>query len=220
MLAMPIRIPGSLWRAAIAGGAAVAVSVGLLAFARLPWRLAALTGWEAGALSLLAMAWLTIAGSSAEATRQRASRDDPGRTFLYALVLLGSGVNLLSATFLVRRARLLAGPQADLLVALCLANVLLCWALTHTAFALRYAHLYYRDDDEGVGGVEFPGGAQPSDFDFAYLAFTIGMTFQVSDTTVSSPQIRRAVLLHATLSFVYNTAVLAFVLNLVFGLAG
>ncbi len=95
----------------------------------------------------------------------------------------------------------------------------LSWALTHTAFTLRYAHLYYREDAEGVGGVEFPGGARPSYFDFAYFAFTIGMCFQVSDVAVSSPQIRRAVLLHATLSFLYNTAILAFVLNLAFGLA-
>jgi uncharacterized membrane protein len=70
-----------------------------------------------------------------------------------------------------------------------------------------------------VGGVEFPGGARPSYFDFAYMAFTIGMTFQVSDVTVSSPQIRRGVLLQATLSFVYSTLILAFVLNLIFGLA-
>jgi uncharacterized membrane protein len=98
--------------------------------------------------------------------------------------------------------------------------VAICWALTHTAFALRYAHLYYREDAEGVGGVDFPGKGAPTYFDFAYLAFTIGMCFQVSDSAVTSPQIRRAVLLHALLSFVYNTAILAFVLNLVFGFAG
>ena len=158
--------------------------------------------------------------SSPETTHERAAAEDPGRTAVYALVLLSSGASLLATTALVRRARLIAGNQAEALVALCLANVALCWALTHTAFTLRYAHLYYREDDEGVGGVEFPGGARPSSFDFAYLAFTIGMCFQVSDTSVSSPQIRRAVLLHATLSFIYNTAILAFVLNLVFGFVG
>src|SRR5437016_2847003 len=72
----------------------------------------------------------------------------------------------------------------------------------------------------GVGGVNFPGRSAPGYLDFAYLAFTVGMCFQVSDVTVSSPQIRHAVLLHAVLSFVYNTAILAFVLNLVFGFAG
>jgi uncharacterized membrane protein len=98
--------------------------------------------------------------------------------------------------------------------------VVVSWTLTHTALTLRYAHLYYREDDEGVGGAEFPGGAPPSYLDFAYLAFTVGMTFQVSDTQVSSRQIRQTVLVHAVLSFVYSTAILAFILNLVASMAG
>jgi uncharacterized membrane protein len=217
VLAQP---PRALARAAISSAVAVALGLGLVVGLRISWRVAALTAWDAGGLSLLLLAWMTIAMSSPETTHERAAAEDPGRTAVYALVLLSSGASLLATTALVRRARLIAGNQAEALVALCLANVALCWALTHTAFTLRYAHLYYREDDEGVGGVEFPGGARPSYFDFAYLAFTIGMCFQVSDTSVSSPQIRRAVLLHATLSFIYNTAILAFVLNLVFGFVG
>ena len=192
----------------------------LLEGLRLSWKLAALAAWDAGGLSLLLLAWMMIWVCSAKTTQERASGDDPGRTAVYALVLLSAGASLLAATALVRRAKAVAGPEGDVLVALCLANVALCWALTHTAFTLRYAHLYYREDDEGVGGVEFPGQGAPCYFDFAYLAFTIGMCFQVSDTSVTSPQIRRAVLLHACLSFIYNTAILAFVLNLVFGFAG
>ena len=211
--------PRALARLAISFAVATATGVGLFVGPRLSWRSAALAAWEAGGLSLLLLAWFTIVMCSAEATQTRAAAEDPGRTAVYALVLLSSGSSLLATTALVHRARLLPGGEGGALVSLSLANVALCWALTHTAFTLRYAHLYYRRDEEGVGGVEFPGGAQPSYFDFAYLAFTIGMCFQVSDTTVSSPQIRRTVLLHAVLSFVYNTAILAFVLNLVFGFA-
>ena len=216
VLAQP---PRALARAAISCAVAIATGVALLVGPRLSWRFAALTAWEAGGFSLLLLAWFTIAICSAEATQRRAAAEDPGRTAVYALVLLTSGSSLLATTALVHRARLLPGGMGDALVGLSLANVALCWALTHTAFTLRYAHLYYRRDEEGVGGVEFPGQAQPSYFDFAYLAFTIGMCFQVSDMTVSSPRIRRTVLLHAILSFVYNTAILAFVLNLVFGFA-
>lgn len=176
-------------------------------------------GLDAGALTLLSLFWATIAAATPLTTRARAAAEDPGRTAVYALVLLTSGSSLLATVALVHRAKALPGPQGDALVALSILNVALSWALTHTAFTLRYAHLYYREDDEGVGGVDFPGKADPSYFDFAYLAFTIGMCFQVSDAAVSSPQIRRAVLLHALLSFVYNTAILAFVLNLLFGLA-
>ena len=120
-------------------------------------------------VSLLLLARFTIVMCSAEATQTRAAAEDPGRTAVYALVLLTSGSSLLATTALVHRARLLPGSEGGALVGLSLANVALCWALTHTAFTLRYAHLYYRRDEEGVGGVEFPGGAQPSYFDFAYL---------------------------------------------------
>jgi len=211
---------GALARSAASAGVALAVFAVLTAGARLSWKLAALTSWDAGGLALLLLAWRTIASCTAKTTQERASGEDPGRTAVYALVLLTAGASLFAATALVRKARAVAGAEGDALVALCLATVALSWALTHTAFTLRYAHLYYREDDEGVGGVEFAGGGAPGYFDFAYLAFTVGMCFQVSDTSVTSPQIRRAVLLHACLSFVYNTAILAFVLNLVFGLAG
>jgi uncharacterized membrane protein len=107
-----------------------------------------------------------------------------------------------------------------LLAAFCLGAVVIAWLLTHTAYALRYAHLYYRDDDNGVGGLVFPGDEQPDAVDFAYFSFTIGMCFQVSDVTITSRPIRREVLFHGCLSFAYNTAVLALALNVGFGLLG
>ena len=200
----------------LAVGGAVALAVGAAQPSRV---LAALGGWDAGGIVLLLLAWHLILGSDAASTQRLAAADDPGRTAVYALVVASSAVSLLSSTALVRQAKRVPGPHGDALVLLCLATVALSWALTHTAFALRYAHLYYRADAEGVGGLELPGGQRPAYFDFAYFALTIGMCFQVSDVMVTSPQIRRSVLLHAVLSFGYNTAILAFVLNLLFGLA-
>jgi uncharacterized membrane protein len=194
-----------------------AVLGAVLLVARAPFVLAALSAWDAGAALFLGIFWFVIVQKDAHETQRRAASEDPGRSAVYALVLLGSGASLLSAVALARSPD---EPRKTLLVALCLANVALSWSLTQAAFTLRYAHLYYRDDDDGVGGIDFPGDAAPAYFDFAYLAFTVGMTFQVSDTAVSSAPIRRAVLLHAGLSFVYNTAIIAFVLNLLFGLAG
>jgi uncharacterized membrane protein len=105
-------------------------------------------------------------------------------------------------------------------VVLCLVAVASAWALTHTAYTLRYAHLYYRDDRDGVGGLSFPDDAPPTYLDFAYFAFTIGMCFQTSDVTVTSRQIRRAVMAHAMLSFAYNTTILATAVSLVVGFFG
>ena len=180
-----------------------------------------LGGWDAGGLAMLALAWSIVARADADRTHATAGSEDPGRRTVYVLVTLTSFISLFAATILSRRAKSVGGEGESLvIVALCLLAVVIAWTLTHTSFTFRYAHLYYREDDEGVGGIQFAGDEPPSYFDFAYFAFTIGMCFQVSDTNVTSCQIRRAVLAHALLSFAYNTLILAFVLNLVFGAVG
>ena len=177
-----------------------------------------LGGWDAGGIAMLFLAWTIIANSDAAKTKARAGAEDPGRRTVYFLVTLTSFVTLFGATFVSRHVKSVgAAGESTLLAGLCLTAVGVAWGLTHTSFTLRYAHLYYREDDEGIGGITFAGDEPPSYFDFAYFAFTIGMCFQVSDTTVTSCQIRRAVLSHAILSFAYTTVILAFVLNLVFG---
>ncbi len=196
---------------------------GLLAYvsatSELPRLAAALFGWDAGSLVLVGLSWLAISSADARVTRDRAGSEDPGRTVVSVVVVLLSAVTLIAATVLLPSARSLPATLSRVVATLNIAAVSLAWVLTHTAFTFRYAHLYYREDAEGVGGVTFPGDQPPTYFDFAYFAFTIGMCFQVSDLCVTSAQIRRAVLLHAVISFVYNSAILAFVLNLVFALA-
>jgi uncharacterized membrane protein len=181
---------------------------------------AALVGWDVAGLVLLALSWAIIGPADALTTRHLAGSEDPGRTVVYVIVVLASMVSLLAATMLVRSAHVFPSAVEHAFTVLCLATVTLAWTMTHTAFTFRYAHLYYREDAEGVGGVTVPGDSAPTYFDFAYLAFTIGMCFQVSDVCITSGQIRRAVLLHAVISFAYNSVILAFVLSLVFGMAG
>ena len=204
----------------IAVASAVGVAATLLLATRYSWAVSSISGWDAGGIVLVGLAWITIFTADAAETGKRAATGDPGRTLVYALVLLTSAISLGAAVVLQRQASVVAPRSEALLAILCVGTVALSWTLTHTAFTLRYAHLYYREDAEGIGGVEFPGGGMPTYMDFAYFAFTVGMCFQVSDVQVTSHQIRRAVLLHATMSFLYNTAILAFVLNLVFNLAG
>lgn len=196
---------------------AVGVAAGVAISLRYSAAVALLGGWNSAGLTLLALAWLIIAGSDAPATGHRAAAEDPGRTAVTVLVLLASLAAVLAVTVLVRKPEAIAPREQLELVALCLLTVVVSWTLTHTAFTLRYAHLYYREGGQRIGGAEFPGGAPPSYLDFAYLAFTVGMTFQVSDTQVSNPHMRHTVLLHAVLSFLYSTAILAFVLNLIAG---
>ena len=204
-------------RSAMALG--IGAAAGLALSLRYSTAVAVLGGRNAAGLTLLALAWLIIVSCDSQATGQRAAAEDPGRTAVTALVILASLAGVLAVTVLVRKPEAIAPREELELVALCLVTVMVSWTLTHTAFTLRYAHLYYREDEEGVGGAEFPGRGEPNYLDFAYLAFTVGMTFQVSDTAVSSKHIRHTVLVHAVLSFLYSTAILAFVLNLVAGMA-
>ncbi len=183
----------------------------------LGYGLPALIGWNAGGATMLLLAWRLIGTSDEATTRARAGAEDPGRSLVYGIVLVASSVSLFAALQLTRHPATLNHEIGGHPALQCLISVALAWAMTHTAFTLRYAHLYYREDKEGVGGVAFPGQGTPTYFDFAYFAFTIGMCFQTSDVCVTSTQIRRTVLLQAIIAFVYTTAIIAFVLNLVFG---
>ena len=181
------------------------------------WPVRIIAGWDATGIVLLSFAWLVIARATPAETRRRASAEDPGRTVVWILVLLSSAVSLGAATLLIRRAPNVAPETSRALVCLCLLAVMCSWVLTHTVYTLRYAHLYYREDDEGIGGLDFPGKRPPDDLDFAYFSFTIGMCYQTSDVTVSSARMRKHVLVHSLISFAYNTVILALALNLIFG---
>jgi uncharacterized membrane protein len=205
-------------RGLLAALAALATVAALPTALGVPLRLVA--GWDACAVTLLSLAWIIIGRSDAAETQHRAAMVDPGRTTLWALVIASSTVSLFAATVVLRQARRVAPGAEAALVALCLLAVAAAWLLTHTACTLRYAHLYYREDEEGIGGLEFPGGRAPDYLDFAYFGLTIGMCFQVSDVTITGRSLRRAVTGHAVLSFAYNTAVLALAMNLFTGLLG
>jgi len=181
------------------------------------WAVRTVAGWDVAAVTHIALIWWIIWASDASETQCRAASSDPGRTMVWLLVLAASSFSLFAGTIVMRHAPKIEPQRSLLLVILCLVAVVAAWSLTHSAYTLRYAHLYYRDDQEAVGGLTFPGDHKPDDFDFAYFSYTIGMCFQVSDVAVVSPQIRRAVLGHAILSFAYNTVILALVLNLLVG---
>lgn len=196
-----------------------AVVLGALAWLATPSQLSTATrvlvAWVAGGVLLLVLAFVIIARADAEETRRRAAAHDPGRTTVWIIVLVTSGFSLLAATVAVHHVKELPGIEGPLLLGLSIAAVVVSWLLTHTAFTLRYAHLFYRGGPDGEGGLQFPGGDEPDDLDFAYYAFTVGMCFQVSDVAVTSRDVRRTTLAHAVLSFLYNTGILALAVNVV-----
>src|SRR5450755_4200886 len=196
---------------------ALGLATAIMIPARFGSALRAIAAWDVAAVVVGTLTWLIILRTSAEETRRHAAEDDPGRRAVGGLIILASGFSLLATAVVLRQARTSPPEARDLFVALCALAVVSAWVLTHTAYTLRYAHLFYRDDDDGPGGLVFPGDTPPAYLEFAYFAFTIGMCFQVSDVAVSSRQIRRAALGHSLLSFLYNTAILATAVNLAVG---
>lgn len=205
----PRRATGRLLWAALLGVAAT-----WLGPSHIDLSTRAVLGWDVAALVLIMLGWNIILRADAKQTEARASAEDPGGTMVFLIAISSSLFSLFAAANVLRCVRAWPGLEGQVWMVLSLLAPALSWVLTHTAFTLRYAHLYYRR--AGCGGLEFPGSRRPADVDFAYFAFTLGMCFQTSDVVVSSSRIRRAVLFHALLSFLYNTTILALALNLVF----
>jgi uncharacterized membrane protein len=108
-------------------------------------------------------------------------------------------------------------------VALVALTLLLSWLVTHVTFAFRYAHEFYARDAGGPGadgGLSFPSENAPDYLDFVYFALVLGMTFQVSDVQITSRKLRRVATLHGLLSFLFNTVIVAFTVNIAAGLMG
>jgi uncharacterized membrane protein len=177
------------------------------------WQFRALAAWDMASAYLLGVSWFIIVRSDAEETKRRAAAEDPGRAVLSIIILVSSIVAVGAATVVARKAHQSHSDESAALVAASLLAVVCAWVLTHTVYTLRYARLFYQLDEDGQGGLEFPGDEAPDDLDFAYFSFTLGMTFQTADVSISGRGIRRTALLHCLIAFVFNTLIVANVLN-------
>lgn len=190
--------------------AGLAVAVGVLG----SWVYAPALGWAASSVIYLGWVWSVIWPLDASDTSTHALREDPGRIASDLLVMAATMASFGGVALILLDAGSSEGGRKPAIIALALAGVLLSWPLVHTLFTLRYATLYYRDNE----GVDFNKGRPPRYADFAYLSFTVGMTFQVSDTDLTTDDIRYAALRHALISYVLGAIVLATTINLVAGL--
>ena len=174
--------------------------------------------WDVFALVILSISWIVFWRRSVGQIRQFARRDDGSLTYIFSLIILASFGCLFSLVLLFITRENISNSEFLYLLAI-LPAMVFSWLLIHTTFAFDYAHMYY-DDLQGdtvhhAAGLNFPKESKPDYLDFAYFSFVIGMTFQVSDVTISSRKIRRLVLLHALISFVFNTFIVALTINLI-----
>jgi uncharacterized membrane protein len=198
-------------RSRLALSAAVGVVVFIPVFIFAEWQVAVLAGWDATAAVFVLSVYLTLRGADSARTSELARKEDDSRVVAEAILVGASVFSLVGVVFALLAAR---GMQRDLktaITAIVVVSVLFSWAAVHVIFMLRYARLYYAED----GGINFHTDEAPDYNDFLYVALTLGMTFQVSDTDLNSRAIRRTALRHALLSYMFGVAVFATTINII-----
>lgn len=177
--------------------------------------------WNIFALLMLVLSWLTFFTTDHHHIREQAKDQDGSRVFIFIITLVSTFASLLAVIILLSSQSGQEDKKAVLLT-IAVGGMALSWFLVHTIFTYRYAHLYYSDHEEDAGkdaeGLEFPKERKPALLDFAYFSFVLGMTFQVSDVSITSPRIRQLALMHGLISFAYNTTVIALTINVIAGL--
>ncbi len=196
---------------ATSAGLVGGVIVGLVG----PWWLVPLSAWDCGALVFIVWIWQSLRRLDGAGTMSYSRREDPSRAGADLVLLGASVVSLLAVGLVLVRAGKESGLTKDLLIGMTVVSVVLAWTMVHTVYTLRYARLYYT---QGADGVDFNERDQPSYSDFLYLALTVGMTFQVSDTDLTTKAIRRTATRHAVLSYMFGVVIIAASINLTAGL--
>jgi uncharacterized membrane protein len=196
-------------RVAVAFAAGLVVGVALAWF--VPWQIDSIIAWDVAATVFVVWVWAAIHGRDAAGTQAIATREDNSRLAADVVLISASVVSLAGVAMVLLKASESTGPARPATIAVAVVSVAASWFAVHTVFTLRYAHLFYLDD----GGLDFHDERRPAYVDFAYVAFTVGMTFQVSDTEVTSGSIRASVLRHALLSYLFGIAVIALTINVV-----
>lgn len=204
-------IQGLARRRLVVGLALGGVTLAAAAVLGASWSVAVLLGWVALSIEFLVWVWSTIATMDGDATRALALAEDDSRVAADAIILGASIASLVAIFFTLSQAAAAGGAHGVVLALLAVGSVILSWAAIQTTFTLMYARLYY---GEPKGGLDFEH-EHPDFRDFAYTAFTIGMTYQVSDTSVTQKRVRHVVTRHAILSFLFGTTIIAVAINAV-----
>jgi len=182
-----------------------------------PWWLIPLAAWDVTSFVLLGWIWRSLWPLDAAKTASHATREAPNRADTDLLLLGGSIISLIAVGLVLVRASQENGLDKGLLVGMGIASIVSAWSVVHTVYTLRYASLFYSGKPDPKG-VDFNEDSSPCYADFAYLALTIGMTFQVSDTDLTTKAMRRLALRHALLSYMFGALIIATTINLVAGL--
>jgi uncharacterized membrane protein len=192
----------------------VSIAIGIVAYFVLPASLRpmtrALLGWDIFIAAYLLLVYTMVVRSGLAHIKRNAVRQDDGRFLILLVTALGAFASIAAIVF-----ELGASQHSVPALSLATVTIALSWAAVHTTFALHYAHEFYRGPKPG--GLQFPSGDthENADYwDFVYFSFVIGMTAQVSDVGITDKTIRRTATAHGIVSFIYNTALVALMVNI------
>jgi uncharacterized membrane protein len=199
------------------GSAVVAV----LVFAIMPtsWRVNSrlLVAWDIGVACYLVLAWIMAARSSTDMMQERAAGEDNGAVAILTLTLAIAVASLAAIAVELQGTHDAPAGQQAFGLSIVVVTILCSWFFAQTIYAIHYAHEYYGDAGDRQG-LEFPGESKPDYWDFLYFSVNFGATFQTSDVVIVSKRMRRLALGHTILSFLFNTTILALVVNIGAGL--
>ena len=173
------------------------------------WQEATMVAFDLAAIVFLGSLWPVMNDGSRESIRRHASQNDANRPLLLVFAAIIVAVLLVTIATELSAPR---KPQASLIVA----TLMLAWLFGNIIYTLHYAHLYH-GTGKAKSGLTFPGKTEPDYWDFAYFAFTVGMTFQTSDVEITVQDMRRVALAQSIAAFVFNIGVLAFTINILGG---
>jgi len=202
--------PARFLFAAVVGMIATAIAISVS-----DWRVGTMIGFDAAAALFLLSTIPLFRRGNAVSMRQAALRNDANRAGL--LVITGIVMLVILVAVAAELSQRRAPKPLD--VAAIIATLALAWSFSNMVYALHYAHIFYIADKNGKdqGGIHFPGTDEPDYWDFTYFAFTLGMTFQTSDTDITSPRIRKIATFHSLAAFIFNIGILAFTINVIGG---
>jgi uncharacterized membrane protein len=208
-----MKAPSARLRLAVVSG--IGIVVGVVGALLAPWQFSLLAGWDATAAAFALWVWSSVGRFSPEETLADATREDTNRVSAFVLLLGASVASLVGTGLDLVKAGQAHSAGRVVLTVVGVLTVALSWIVVHTVFALRYAHEYYTAP---IGGIDFKSDNELPDYqDFAYVAFTVGMTFQVSDTDVQVRTIRRTALRQALLAYLFGAVILAVAINVIAG---
>ena len=171
------------------------------------WQVGFALAFDAAALVFLLSLLPLVRDRTPAAIRSHALTNDANRPLILVLTTVVALAVMVAVGSQLGEVR----HGGQFAIAKLVVTMALIWLFANSVFALHYAHAYYAPHD--AGGLRFEGREPPDYYDFAYFAFTLGMTFQPSDVTIESAALRRAVLLHCLGAFVFNIGVIAFTIN-------